>query len=73
MWMGLTSAITNIGCGVFVCVCRGYLWSVVDFVGVVSSCGLCVWIVEDFVCVYIYIYICKSFFKDYFNVLDILF
>ena len=25
--------------------------------GVVNSCGLCVWIVEDFVCVYIYIYI----------------
>ena len=21
MWMGLTSAIANIGCGVFVCVC----------------------------------------------------
>ena len=36
---------------------------------------LWVWVVEDFVCVYIYIYIyiCKSFFLDYFNVLDILF
>ena len=32
---------------------------------------LWVWVVEDFVCVYIYIFV--KVFLDYFNVLDILF
>ena len=34
---------------------------------------LWVWVVKDFVRIYIYIYIFVKVFKDYFNVLDILF
>ena len=81
--MGLTSVAADIGCGGWCCgVCfffvvvgaNGGRWLILwGWSVIVGYGGWFVGVGSGGFCVCIYIYICKSFFLDYFNVLDILF